>query len=101
MLVKCAHVYAQAMWHSEMYGYVFAAAQVGVTHKVRRRRAALGSGPEPPPSHPNTGGTTVGPEFQEAQRKYRRTVFSGPDWETHRSAIRFENAMTSTFKCVT
>ena len=26
----------QAMWHSEMYGYVFAAAQVGVTHKVRR-----------------------------------------------------------------
>ena len=38
MLVKCAHVYhvyAQAMWHSEMYGYVFAAAQVGVTHKAR------------------------------------------------------------------
>ena len=26
----------QAMWHSEMYGYVFAAAEVGVTHKVRR-----------------------------------------------------------------
>ena len=24
----------QAMWHSEMYGYVFAAAHVGVTHKV-------------------------------------------------------------------
>ena len=53
MLVKCAHVYAQAMWHSEMYGYVFAAAQVGVTHKVRRHRAALGSGPEPPHPHPH------------------------------------------------
>ena len=26
----------QAMWHSEMYGYVFAAALVGVTHRVRR-----------------------------------------------------------------
>ena len=26
----------QAMWHSEMYGYVFAAAEVGVAHKVRR-----------------------------------------------------------------
>ena len=24
------------MWHSEMYGYVFAAAEVGVTHRVRR-----------------------------------------------------------------
>ena len=26
----------QSMWHSEMYGYVFAAAEVGVTHHVRR-----------------------------------------------------------------
>ena len=26
----------QAMWHSEMYGYVFAAAEVGVTHHTRR-----------------------------------------------------------------
>mmetsp|Transcript_51151 Transcript_51151/g.167196 ORF Transcript_51151/g.167196 Transcript_51151/m.167196 type:complete len:479 (-) Transcript_51151:153-1589(-) len=26
----------QSMWHSEMYGYVFAAATVGVTHRVRR-----------------------------------------------------------------
>ena len=26
----------QAMWHSEMYGYVFAAALVGVTHHVRQ-----------------------------------------------------------------
>ena len=25
----------QSMWHSEMYGYVFAAAEVGVTHRVR------------------------------------------------------------------
>ena len=25
----------QAKWHSEMYGYVFAAASVGVTHRVR------------------------------------------------------------------
>ena len=24
------------MWHSEMYGYVFAAAEVGVTHRIRR-----------------------------------------------------------------
>mmetsp|Transcript_2166 Transcript_2166/g.3590 ORF Transcript_2166/g.3590 Transcript_2166/m.3590 type:complete len:606 (+) Transcript_2166:33-1850(+) len=26
----------QSKWHSEMYGYVFAAAEVGVTHRVRR-----------------------------------------------------------------
>lgn len=26
----------QARWHTEMYGYVFAAAQVGVTHRIRR-----------------------------------------------------------------
>ena len=26
----------QSKWHSEMYGYVFAAAEVGVTHHVRR-----------------------------------------------------------------
>ena len=26
----------QAMWHSEMYGYVFGAALVGVTHRIRR-----------------------------------------------------------------
>ena len=26
----------QSRWHSEMYGYVFAAAIVGVTHRVRR-----------------------------------------------------------------
>ena len=26
----------QSRWHSEMYGYVFAAAEVGVTHRVRR-----------------------------------------------------------------
>jgi predicted membrane chloride channel (bestrophin family) len=38
-------------------------------------------------------GTTIGPEFQEAQRRYRRTVFNGPDWETHRSTQRFEKAM--------
>lgn len=62
MLVKCAHVYAQAMWHSEMYGYVFAAAQVGVTHKVRRRRAALGSGPEPPPPPPPPQPTSLPPQ---------------------------------------
>ena len=51
MLVKCAHVYhvyAQAMWHSEMYGYVFAAAQVGVTHKVRHDVSRCPS-PHPPP----------------------------------------------------
>ena len=50
MLVKCAHVYhvyAQAMWHSEMYGYVFAAAQVGVTHKVRHDASRC----SPPPTH--------------------------------------------------
>ena len=50
MLVKCAHVYhvyAQAMWHSEMYGYVFAAAQVGVTHKVRHDASRC----PPPPTH--------------------------------------------------
>ena len=43
-------------------------------------------------------GTTVGPEFQESQRPYRRTVFNGPDWAQHRSATRFENAMKSTLK---
>jgi len=26
----------QARWHTEMYGYVFAAAEVGVTHRIRR-----------------------------------------------------------------
>jgi len=26
----------QARWHGEMYGYVFAAAEVGVTHRIRR-----------------------------------------------------------------
>ena len=26
----------QARWHTEMYGYVFAAAKVGVTHRIRR-----------------------------------------------------------------
>ena len=26
----------QSMWHSEMYGYVFAAAEVGVTHRISR-----------------------------------------------------------------
>jgi len=37
--------------------------------------------------------TTVGAEFQEAQRQYRRDVFNGPDWIGHRSAMRFETAM--------
>ena len=42
-------------------------------------------------------GTTVGPEFQEAQRRYRRTVFNGPDWATHRSTARFEKAIKTLF----
>ena len=25
-------------------------------------------------------GSTIGPEFQESQRPYRRSVFNGPDW---------------------
>ena len=41
-------------------------------------------------------GSTIGPEFQESQRPYRRTVFNGPDWVEHRSATRFEKAMSST-----
>lgn len=32
---KSVH-HKQARWHTEMYGYVFAAAQVGVTHRIRR-----------------------------------------------------------------
>ena len=36
------------MWHSEMYGYVFAAATVGVTHRVRRDVMLYpGRGPKP------------------------------------------------------
>ena len=42
-------------------------------------------------------GTTVGPEFQEAQRRYRRTVFNGPDWLTHRSTARFEKSIKTLF----
>ena len=42
-------------------------------------------------------GTTVGPEFQEAQRRYRRTVFNGPDWLTHRSTARFEKSLKTLF----
>jgi len=42
-------------------------------------------------------GTTVGAEFQEAQRRYRRTVFNGPDWATHRSTVRFEKAIKTLF----
>jgi predicted membrane chloride channel (bestrophin family) len=38
-------------------------------------------------------GSTIGPEFQESQRPYRRTVFNGPDWPKLRSADRFERAM--------
>jgi predicted membrane chloride channel (bestrophin family) len=38
-------------------------------------------------------GSTIGPEFQESQRPYRRTVFNGPDWPNLRSADRFEKAM--------
>merc|ERR1719502_63521 len=34
-------------------------------------------------------GTTVGAEYQEASRTYRRTVFNGPDWPEHRSTDRF------------
>ena len=41
-------------------------------------------------------GSTIGPEFQESQRPYRRTVFTGPDWVKHRSAKRFEKVMGST-----
>jgi predicted membrane chloride channel (bestrophin family) len=42
-------------------------------------------------------GTTVGPEFQEAQRRYRRTVFNAPDWATHRSTARFEKSIKTLF----
>ena len=42
-------------------------------------------------------GTTVGAEFQEAQRRYRRTVFNGPDWSSHRSTARFEKAIKTLF----
>ena len=54
---SCLCAYVQAMWHSEMYGYVFAAAQVGVTHKARTspldETLCPGSGPETP-SPPNS-----------------------------------------------
>ena len=69
MLVKCAHVYhvyAQAMWHSEMYGYVFAAAQVGVTHKVRHDASRCS-----PPPHTHT---TTPPPLPTPPHSHRRSV---------------------------
>ena len=33
--LEMATKHKQARWHGEMYGYVFAAAEVGVTHRVR------------------------------------------------------------------
>ena len=42
--------------------------------------------------------STLGPEFQEATRPYRRTVFNGPDWPKHRSALRFEEVMKTLFE---
>jgi len=33
---KLSVSHKQARWHTEMYGYIFAAAQVGVTHRIRR-----------------------------------------------------------------
>ena len=44
--LEMATKHKQARWHGEMYGYVFAAAEVGVTHRVREVRAAL---PRPAP----------------------------------------------------
>ena len=41
-------------------------------------------------------GSTIGPEFQESQRPYRRSVFNGPDWVNHRSSSRFEDALRTT-----
>ena len=38
--LEMATKHKQARWHGEMYGYVFAAAEVGVTHRVREVRAA-------------------------------------------------------------
>ena len=42
----------QARWHGEMYGYVFAAAEVGVTHRVREVRAVALPNPAPPFARP-------------------------------------------------
>jgi len=39
--------------------------------------------------------TTVGSEFSEAQRPYRRTVFMHNEWVAHRSTDRFFKSMTS------
>ena len=55
--------------------------------------------PSPNPNHVTRDqrGNTVGPEYQEAQRRYRRTVFNGPDWLTHRSTARFEKSIKTLF----
>ena len=42
--------------------------------------------------------TTLGTEFQEAQRQYRRSVFGHDEWVEHRSADRFQKAMRNLFK---
>jgi hypothetical protein len=41
--------------------------------------------------------TTIGSEFQEASRPYRRDVFSGADWVTHRSTDAFQKRLATTF----
>ena len=46
--LEMATKHKQARWHGEMYGYVFAAAEVGVTHRVREVRAAALPYPAPP-----------------------------------------------------
>jgi len=76
------------MWHSEMYGYVFAAAQVGVTHKVRRcdvmRRAALSVPNSPSPNpNPNPSTPTPPPTHHSHPRlvKVRRDVMLYPGYQ--------------------